>query len=68
MSIPNGSPQDGEKLLLKLSKAAQLLSMSERKLWSLAISGNVPSFKVGNSRFFSIEALREWIQEQSNES
>ncbi len=66
MFNPNPS-RDDEKLLLRLPKAAQLLSMSKRKLWSLAISGNVPSFKVGNSRFFSVEALRKWIQERSLE-
>ena len=54
------SEQDS-KLLIKLPEAALLLSMCERTLWSLAVSGSVPSFKVGRSRFFSVAALMDWI-------
>ena len=61
MSNQEQSEQDS-KLLIKLPEAAQLLSMCERTLWSLAVSGEVPSFKKGRSRFFSVAALKEWIE------
>ena len=53
-----------QKLLYKLDEAAEMLSMSERKLWSLAISGEVPSFKINNGRFFYLESLENWIKEK----
>ena len=60
----NLSNRVGCKLLIKISEAAILLSMSERKLWCLAKGGVVPSFKIGNSRFFSVAELEKWIASQ----
>ena len=57
-----------QKLLYKLDEAAEMLSMSKRKLWSLAISGEVPSFKINNGRFFYLESLENWIKEKLSES
>ena len=54
------SEQDS-KLLVRQAEAAVMLSMSERNLWSLVQAGEVPSFKIGRSRFFSVDALKEWI-------
>ena len=51
-----------KKLLVKLPEAAKLLSMCPRTLWSHAVSGEIPSFKKGRSRFFSVAALKEWIE------
>lgn len=50
-----------DKLLLRLPEAAAILSMSERALWARAQSNEIPSFKIGKSRFFSIDKLKEWI-------
>ncbi len=50
-----------EKLLLRTKDVAIVLSMSERKVWSLAQSGELPSFKQGRSRFFSKSSIVAWI-------
>ena len=56
------------KISVRLSEAADLLSISKRKLWSLATSGEVPSFKQGNSRLFFVEALRDWCASKVKEA
>jgi CRISPR/Cas system CSM-associated protein Csm4 (group 5 of RAMP superfamily) len=38
-----------------------LLRLPERALWARAQSNEIPSFKIGKSRFFSIDKLKEWI-------
>ncbi|MBX7167471.1 MAG: helix-turn-helix domain-containing protein [Pirellulales bacterium] len=48
-----------------LADAAVLLSISESQLHRLARRGVVPSLIVGGRRLFSVDALREWVQQSS---
>jgi len=49
-------------LLLNSREAAQLLSLSERKLWDLMATGEIPHLKVGRSVRYAIEDLKSWIE------
>lgn len=53
-----------EVLLLSPKEAAELLSISPRKLWSLTASGNLPHLKIGRSVRYPVEDLRLWIAGQ----
>jgi len=57
------APPD-EPLAVDTVEASRLLGLSERKTWSLAVSGEIPSFKVGRARRYSVAALRRWIAER----
>jgi len=41
--------------------AAKLLGLSERSIAELVARQEIPSFKLGGRRLFSVEALRAWI-------
>jgi predicted DNA-binding transcriptional regulator AlpA len=57
-----------EPLLIKAPDAARILSISERKLWSLTASRQVPSVRIGKKMVrYSIEELQEWIQSKKCE-
>lgn len=61
--IPIGT-QNGQ-LLLRPKEAAELLSISPRKLWSLTASGSIPYLRIGRLVRYSFDSLRDWIDEQS---
>lgn len=52
------------KLLLKAPEAAEVLSISERTLWALTASGEIPCVRIGRSVRYSVDDLREWIDRQ----
>ena len=56
------------KLLLTPEDAAKALSLCERKLSELTSTREIPSIKIGKSRRYSIEALRQWIADKVEES
>lgn len=59
------SPQDRlERLLLTPREAAEALRISERKLWGLTASGQIPCLRIGRSVRYDINDLREWIDER----
>jgi len=43
-------------------EAARLLSISERKLWSLTVSGEIPAAKIGTRVVYPVEQLRAWLE------
>ena len=51
-----------EPLLLGAKQAAHLLDISMRSLWSLSVSGQVPSVKLGARRLYRPESLRAWLE------
>jgi len=53
------------KLLLNSREAADALSIGERKLWTMPKTGEIPSIRMGRSVRYDIEALRDWICQQS---
>lgn len=50
------------KLLLTVRETAELLSISERKLWNLTNENDIPSIRIGRSVRYSIEDLQQWIE------
>ena len=54
-------------MAVKIRDAAWMLGMSQRKLGALARMGEVPSYKQGASRYFRIDALREWQRQQEEQ-
>lgn len=53
------------KLLLKPKEAAAALSIGQRKLWELTNCGEIPSIRIGRQLRYDVDALREWIAQQS---
>jgi excisionase family DNA binding protein len=53
-------PEDG--LLLSTRDAAKRLAISERTLFTLTQSGQLPCVRVGIRKRYSVETLRNWIQ------
>lgn len=51
-------------LLMTPKQAAQTLSLSPRKLWSLTASGEIPHLKIGRSVRYPVKDLSEWIEAQ----
>lgn len=61
------SSQAPIQLALSPKQAADALSISERKLWSLTNSGEIPARRCGNRVLYSVVALQNWIDEQSDQ-
>ena len=53
-----------ERLLVTSSQAAKLLSISERTLFSLAVSGEIPRIRIGRAVRYSPDDLQRWIDER----
>lgn len=53
-----------KQLLLRCHEAAEMLSISERKLWSLTASGEIPHIRIGRSVRYPVDELRKWILER----
>lgn len=58
------NPAPVAPLLLTPREAAAALSISERSLWALTKSGEVPAVKFGRSVRYSVETLRRIIAER----
>ena len=61
MKIPE-THDYASRVTVKLEGAARLLSLSVNKVSEMANAGELPSFKVGSSRMFSVDALKEWAR------
>lgn len=59
---PNTPPTP---LLIGMNEAARLLSLSPRTVWSMANSGELPTVRVRRRVLFNVEALRAWIDAQT---
>lgn len=51
-----------EKLLLTEVETAQLLGVSQRKVWGLADSGELPTVKVGRAKRYDRRDIEAWIE------
>lgn len=58
--------QAPEVFLLKSREAAQRLAISERYLYQLTASGEVPCVRVGKLVRYSVETLRRWIKDRES--
>lgn len=50
------------KMLLRLKEAADLLSLSPRKLWELSACGEIKRLKIGASVRYAVTDLQDWIE------
>ena len=51
-------------LLLTPRQAAEALQISERKLWSMKASGEIPHVLLGRSVRYPVADLQQWIEER----
>lgn len=56
--------KEAQKILLKPREAAELLSISQRKLWELTNRGDVPYVGVDRSVRYRPSSLEAWAQRQ----
>lgn len=54
-------------VLLKSKAAAELLQISERKLWSLQNAGDIPSLHIGRSVRFRLVDLETYAERLAKE-
>jgi excisionase family DNA binding protein len=57
-----------EKLLLRISEAAEAVGLGKTKFYELVQAGEVPSVRIGRSVRVSAEALHEWVQARTAEA
>ena len=51
-------------LVLTPPQAADALGISQRKLWGMTVSGEIPFIWVGKVRRYPVSQLRNWIDNQ----
>ncbi len=58
-----------ERLMVREPEARALLGgMGRTPFLERVYSGDIPSVKIGRARYFSVEALREWVRRQEGRS
>lgn len=55
-----------EPFLLKAREAAQRLAISERYLYQLTSSGELPCVRIGKLVRYSVETLRKWVKDRES--
>lgn len=53
-----------KRLALRPKEAATALGISERKLWSLTASNEIPHCRIGRAILYPTDQLREWLAQQ----
>lgn len=56
------------ELLIKTTKASELLQISERALWTMMKSGEIPHVRIGRCVRYSPVELREWVEKNKTVS
>ena len=54
-----------DKLLLSSREAANILSISERTLWTITNAGLIPYVRIGNAKRYARSDLLRFIQQQT---
>ncbi len=54
------------KLLISPREAANVLGISERKLWSMTQASQIPVVRLGRSVRYSVRTLESWIEQQQS--
>lgn len=68
--IPTAQQEGGREvgpILLRVSEAADALSISRATLYGLLASGGLPSVRIGSRRLIPREQLIEWVEQQLRE-
>ena len=53
------------RLALRPKEAAASLGIGQRLLWSMTVSGQIPSLKLGRCTVYSVASLQGWLAEQA---
>jgi excisionase family DNA binding protein len=61
-------PMDSDRLLLRPDEAAHAMGLGRSKFFEMLAKGEIRSVKHGRNRLVPVEALREWIAKQLEES
>ena len=56
--------ESSEKLLLRVSETAELLSVARSKAYAMVQAGELPSVRMGKSVRVPAQALRDWVARQ----
>lgn len=57
---------DPEKLLLRPKKAFELLDIGRSTGYAMIASGELPSVRIGRAVRVPVDALKQWIERQTN--
>ena len=52
-------------MAMRPKDAAKALGIGERLSWSETNASEIPHFKLGNATLYPVEALREWLRQES---
>jgi excisionase family DNA binding protein len=62
--VETNNPDKGKpKLLLNIQEAAEALGISERKLWGMTDSREIPHVRLGRCLRYPVRELEQWIDE-----
>jgi excisionase family DNA binding protein len=61
------NPQSIPPLLLTPKQAAEALAISQRKLWSMTASGEVPHVRLGRCVRYPLIHLQVWLARRTSE-
>ena len=56
-----------ERQLLRAQEVATVLSLSRSKVFQLIASGELPAVRIGRSVRVPAQALREWVEQQTEQ-
>ena len=59
----NNQTSKDVKLLLTIQEAAEALGISERKLWGMTDSREIPHVRLGRCLRYAVRELEQWINE-----
>lgn len=57
-----------EPLLVKVSQAAKMLSLSQSYIYEMMASGQISSVKIGGSRRIAVATIKQWIADHTVEN
>lgn len=62
--METNNPDKGKpKLLLNIQEAAEALGISQRKLWGMTDSREIPHVRLGRCLRYPVRELEQWIDE-----
>ena len=62
--METNNPDKGKpKLLLNIQEAAEALGISQRKLWGMTDSREIPHVRLGRCLRYPVNELEQWIDE-----
>ncbi|MCS5642526.1 MAG: helix-turn-helix domain-containing protein [Dehalococcoidia bacterium] len=62
--METNNPDKGKpKLLLNIQEAAEALGISQRKLWGMTDSRQIPHVRLGRCLRYPVRELEQWINE-----